>query len=108
MSKKPYNVTNVVVSAYVASSNPILPIIELRPVIEGGKGILTEAIFGGQVTIHLDLEAGNLVGGAKLADGELVYVHGERGGLPFTLSQALTTDHDAKPWKFSRVSGSTG
>jgi hypothetical protein len=106
MSTKPNQVTDVVVSVHLTISNPLLPIIGVKEVITGGKGTLTETIFGGQVKLHLELKQGEAVG--KLEQGELVYVRGLRGGEPFSINQAMTTDKATQPWEFSRVSGSTG
>jgi|HubBroStandDraft_4_1064222.scaffolds.fasta_scaffold143950_1 hypothetical protein len=102
----PSEVTNVVVSVHVASSNPILPIIKVEEVIKDGVGTLTEVIFGGQVSLRLQLTAGKEV--RPLTEGELVYVRGQRSGAPFSINTPLTTDSAHKPWAFSRTSGSTG
>jgi len=106
MPTNPGEVTNVVVSVHVSSSNPILPIIKVEEVIKDGAGSLTESIFGGQVTIHLELQSGKEV--RPLKEGEFVYVRGMRNGQPFVLNDALTTEKTNKPWEFSRTSGSTG
>ncbi len=102
----PGEVTSVVVSVHVRSSNPILPIITVEEVIADGAGTLTEEIFGGQVSLRLQLTSGKEV--RPLKEGELVYVRGHRNGAPFSLNTPLTTDKPSKPWAFSRTSGSTG
>jgi hypothetical protein len=106
MPTNPGEVTNVVVSVHVASSNPILPIIKVEEVLKDGAGTLTEAIFGGQVSLRLELKTGKPV--RPLKEGELVYVRGQRNGAAFVLNDPLTTDKPSEPWQFSRTSGSTG
>jgi hypothetical protein len=101
------NVSNVVVSKHVASSNPILPIITVEEEITNGVGTLLEVLQGGQVKISLELTAGQTMkANSALKDGDVVYVHGTRDGQAFTLG-GLITDAAHKPWKFARVSGST-
>ncbi len=102
----PGEVTQVVVSIHVGSSNPILPIIKVEEAIDNASGTLTETIFGGQVSIRLELPNGKEL--HKLKDGEFVYVRGLRNGAPFSINTPLTTDKASKPWAFSRTSGSTG
>jgi hypothetical protein len=102
----PGEVTNVIVSVHVSSSNPILPIIKVEEVIKDGTGTLTETIFGGQVSLRLQLTAGKEV--RPLKEGELVYARGQRNGAPFSLNTPLTTDSPERPWTFARTSGSTG
>jgi hypothetical protein len=99
-------VTKVVVSVHVASSNPILPIIEVVEAIRDGAGVLIETIFGGQVSLRLELATGHEV--RPLKQGEFVYIRGERNGAPFVITGPFTTDKPSKPWQFSRTSGSTG
>jgi|HubBroStandDraft_1064217.scaffolds.fasta_scaffold815948_1 hypothetical protein len=103
------SVSHVTVSKHIASSNPILPIITVEEVITNGTGTLSEVIQGGQVKILVELTAGEAKPAKDpLKEGDVVYVRGTRDdNTSFTLS-GLITDSPRKPWKFSRVSGSTG
>ena len=99
-------VTQAVISVHKGLSNPILPIITVEEVITDGSGMLTEKIFGGQVTITLELQTGHET--RPIVVGEFVYARGLRNGIPFSLTTPLIADTAKKPWKFTRVSGSTG
>jgi hypothetical protein len=104
MPNKAHGVRRVVVSVHVASSNPVLPVIEVEDIIHEGVGTLTETIFGGEVSIRLVLTSGKLKPGRELEIGEFVYARGERGnGTPFVVNGPLTTDSASEPWEFSRA-----